>query len=162
MRLSTRVRYGSRAMLDLALHYGRGPISLREVCERQEVSESYLENLMTPLRVAGLVRTERGYRGGYVLARDPSQITLGDVVRALEGSLAPVPCVDDNGECQRAPQCVPRIMWERLRNATEAVLDGVTLAGMARMQEDAPSQRTMPAARGTQQAGQSPTGSKSA
>jgi len=121
-------------MLDLALHHGRGPVSLREVCERQEVSESYLENLMTPLRTAGLVRTERGYGGGYFLGRDPSEITLGDVVRAVDGSLAPVPCVDDSELCHRSAHCVTRVIWERLKQTMEAVLDGVTLATMVRMQ----------------------------
>ena len=135
MKLSTRVRYGTRAMLDLALHRDDEPVSLREVCERQDVSESYLENLMSPLRAAGLVRTVRGYGGGYALARSPADITLGDVVRALDGSLAPVECVDKAGLCDRADGCVTRVIWTRVKRAMEGVLDDVTLSALVDMQQ---------------------------
>ncbi|MFO7956679.1 MAG: Rrf2 family transcriptional regulator [Candidatus Brocadiia bacterium] len=135
MRLSARARYGSRAMLDLALHFGQGPVSLREVCERQEVSESYMENLMAPLRHSGLVRTERGRHGGYALARNPAQITLGDIVRALDGPLEPVHCVNSPDECDRSAECVTRLMWEGLKDAADGYLDSVTLADMAEMKE---------------------------
>jgi len=136
MRLCTRARYGTRAMVDLAVHYKDGPITLRDISKRQEVSESYLENLMTPLRIGGLVRTERGNRGGYTLSRDPSQISLSEVVRILDGSLAPVACVDDETVCHRAPQCVTRRIWHRLQKAMVDVLDAISLADMVQMQRE--------------------------
>lgn len=137
MRLGTRARYGTRAMLDLAIHYDEGPVVMKNVARRQEVSESYLENLMIPLRAAGLVRTERGSRGGYTLSRSPAQITLGEVIRALEGSLAPVFCVDDPNLCHRSTQCVTRKIWSRVHDAIAGTFDSITLADMAKMHYEA-------------------------
>ncbi len=136
MKLSTRSRYGTRAMCDLANHYREGPIAIKDVSKRQELSESYLENLMTPLKAIGLVRTERGSRGGFILNKEPSQITLGEIVRIMDGSLSPVACVDDETFCHRAPQCVTRIIWCRLEKAITDVLDNVTLADMVKMERE--------------------------
>ena len=93
MKVSTKSRYGMAAMVDLAEHFGKGPVALRSVAERQQVSEHYLEQLMSSLRHAGFVRSVRGAQGGYVLAKDPKDITAGDVVRAMEGPIAPVDCL---------------------------------------------------------------------
>ena len=136
MRLCTRARYGARAMLDLAEHYPQGFITLRDVSNRQEISERYLENLMAPLRTTGLVRTERGNRGGYILGKDPSEITLGEIIYMLEGSLAPVPCVDDPTLCHRASECLIRKIWCRLKKAMSDMVDELTLEDMIKMKKE--------------------------
>ena len=93
MKVSTKSRYGVAAMVDIAQHHGAGPVALRSVAERQQVSEHYLEQLMSSLRNAGYVRSIRGAQGGYVLAKNPALITVGDIVRAMEGPIAPVDCL---------------------------------------------------------------------
>ncbi|MFC1969211.1 RrF2 family transcriptional regulator [Chloroflexota bacterium] len=138
MRLCTRVRYGARAMLDLAEHHGENCVSIKEVAERQEMSARYLENLMAPIRSAGLVRTERGNYGGYVLGKSPSEITLGEIVRLLDGNPALVPCIDDATFCHRSPYCVTRVIWYRLEEAVTNLLDGITLADMVQMRNNIP------------------------
>ena len=144
MRLSTKARYGVRAMLSLALDYGRGPIPLKEVAEQQEISEKYLEHLMASLRSAGLVRSVRGTHGGYLLAKSPSQIRLDEVVRVLEGSIAPVECVDDASLCGRVGLCVTRDVWGELKEAMESVLASTTLQDLVeRQKEREQSEETM-------------------
>lgn len=133
MRLSTRGRYGLKAMIDLAMHAGEGPVPLKAVAERQAISEHYLEQLMGALRKAGLVVSVRGAQGGYSLARNPGQITAGDIIRALEGPIAPVECVDERGTtpCDRVEQCVTYIVWRRLRDAMVEALDAMNLGDLA-------------------------------
>jgi Rrf2 family protein len=141
LKLSTKSRYGLRAVYDLAQRYGKGPVPLKEVAERQGLSEQYLEQLFLNLRRYGLVRSVRGSRGGYALGRPPGEITVGDVVRALEGPIAPVDCVSEEQpeDCQRADYCVARLVWARLRDAIAAVLDSVTLEDMCTSTEGAKS-----------------------
>jgi Rrf2 family cysteine metabolism transcriptional repressor len=130
LRFSTRARYGLRAMLDLALHYNPSePIPLVQVAERQGISEGYLEQMMSFLRKGGLVRSVRGALGGYILAREPVNITVGEIIRCLEGPLSPTGCVsEDNPEqCLRSDTCVTRGLWERVRESVAEVLDGTTL-----------------------------------
>lgn len=130
MRLSTRGRYGLRAMYDLALHYGEGPIPLKATAERQGVSEHYLEQLAACLRRAGLITSSRGAQGGYELARHPWEITIGDVVRALEGALDPAECVSEDGPtdaCGRADECTMRLVWKKLKDCMNRVLDSISL-----------------------------------
>ncbi len=134
MRLSTKGRYGARAMLDLALNYGKGPVLLRDIAKRQEVSEKYLEHSITALRKAGLVRSIRGARGGYVLAKSPSQIRLSEIMEVLEGSMAPVECVDDPEVCRRAQLCVTRDIWSKMKEAIDNILESVTLQDMVEEQ----------------------------
>ncbi len=134
MRLSTKGRYGARAMLDLALNSGKGPVLLREIAKRQEVSEKYLEHSITTLRKAGLVRSIRGARGGYVLAKLPSQIRLSEIMEVLEGSMAPVECVDDPQVCQRAQLCVTRDIWAEMKEAIDNILESITLQDMVERQ----------------------------
>ena len=136
MRLSTRARYGTRAMLELALSYGKGPIPLREVAERQEISEKYLEHLIVSLRSAGLVKSVRGMHGGYLLAKPPFQIRLDEVVRVLEGSIAPVECVDDPSLCHRVRFCVTRDIWAEMKEAMGAVLESTTLQDLLERQKE--------------------------
>ena len=132
MKLSTRGRYGIRAMLELALRYGEGPVLLKDVASRQDIPLSYLENLMGALRASGLVSTVRGMRGGYYLAKPPSEIRLSQIITALEGSVAPVECVDDSKNCRRAELCVARDVWCEVRQAIEGILDSITLEELVR------------------------------
>ena len=134
MRLSTKGRYGARAMLDLALNSGEGPILLRDIARRQEVSEKYLEHSITALRKAGLVRSIRGARGGYVLAKSPAQTRLSEIMQVLEGSMAPVECVDDPQVCQRAQLCVTRDIWAEMKEAIDNILESITLQDMVERQ----------------------------
>lgn len=136
MKLSTRTRYGTKAMLDLAIHYAQGPILLKLIAMREGISESYLENLMTGLKTAGLVRTVRGPQGGHFLARPPSQIKLSEIVIALEGPIALVDCIDDARLCYRSPSCVTRDVWQDLNKAITAVLERITLEEMAQKQRE--------------------------
>ena len=129
MKLSTKSRYGIRAMFDLAMKYGAGPVSLRTIANRQGLSEHYLEQLMFSLRKARLVKSIRGAYGGYLLSRAPKEITIGDVLHTLEGPVIPTECVsDDQGyQCANTEDCVTRIIWERLKEKIDEVLDQMTL-----------------------------------
>lgn len=129
MKLSTKGRYGLRAMLEMALNEDQGPMATRTIAENQELSERYLEQLLIPLKQAGLVKSTRGSQGGYVLGRKPQNITIGDIIRVLEGPIAPVECVSEINpdECDRSGFCVTRGIWTRMRDAITEVLDSYTL-----------------------------------
>ncbi|MBN1936591.1 MAG: RrF2 family transcriptional regulator [Anaerolineae bacterium] len=129
MRLSTVGRYALRAMVDLALHNDQGPIQRIDIAERQDVSDQYLAQLFVKLRRAGLVQSVRGPGGGYMLARDPGQISASDVLRAVEETLEPVFCVDDEAKthCPRVDSCPTHWLWAELSSAINEVLDSVTL-----------------------------------
>jgi len=129
MKLSTKGRYGLKAMLDLAVHSQEGHVSLKSIAERQEISDNYLEQIFAILKKAGLVKSVRGSQGGYTLSQDADKITVGMVLRALEGSLAPVDCVleDEPAECKRSETCVTRIIWEKIRDSINGVIDSITL-----------------------------------
>lgn len=134
MKVTSRGHYGLRVMTQLALAYGDGPLALGEVARREHLSLAYLEQLIGPLRKAGLVEGTRGQHGGYWLARSPDIITVGEVVRALEGPIAPVECVAETyvpGSCEREPECLSRSVWQRVRDSIAQVLDGMTLADVA-------------------------------
>lgn len=137
MRLSTRGHYGLKAMYDLARHYGAGPIPLKSVAERQNISGHYLEQLISVLRKGGLVKSVRGAQGGYVLARPPEEIRVGDVIRLLEGPIAPVECVSEirAAECDQADHCITRTVWRRVRDSIAQVMDSISLADMCREEE---------------------------
>lgn len=119
-------------MFDLAMHYGEGPIPLKMVAQRQDISEHYLEQLIAVLRKAGLVNSVRGAQGGYELARPPEEMVVGDIIRALEGPISPMECVDadDKCECEREGSCPTRGLWQRLRDSMIGVLDSTTLADL--------------------------------
>ena len=127
MRLSTRGRYGVRAMIDLASHYGQGHILLKDIARRQGISDKYLEHLLISLKLAGLVKTIRGAHGGYILAKPPVQIKLSQVIKVLEGSLAPVECVDDPKICTRRELCVTRDVWKEIKEAIDRILESISL-----------------------------------
>lgn len=134
MKLSTKGRYGVSAMYDLALHYGQGPVSLKSVAIRQGISEHYLEQLMGMLRKAGYVHSIRGAQGGYTLTQEPSRISVGDIIRIMEGPIAPVDCLltdkTNNAYCEKAGRCVTRGVWEKVRVSITNVLDSISLADL--------------------------------
>lgn len=130
MKLSTRSRYGIHAMFDLAKNTGTGPQAVRSIAERQGVPEQYLEQLIGPLRRAELVKSVRGAAGGYLLSRPAEEISVGQVVRALEGPLNITDCMADADACARSVNCPSRLVWERLGQAINSVLDSTTLADM--------------------------------
>ena len=135
MKLSTRTRYGTRALLDLALHAGEGLVLLKDIARRQEVSLPYLEHLITPLIAAGLVKSTRGARGGVLLLKPPSEIKLSEVVQLLEGSIAPVDCVNDPRVCHRSASCVTRDIWSEMKRAMNGVLESTTLQDLVERQK---------------------------
>lgn len=127
MRLTTKCRYGTRAMLEMALAYGKGPVQLNQIAEHQGISRKYLVHLLASLKAAGLVKAVRGARGGYLLEKHPSDIKLIEIFRILEGSTSPVECVDDPRACPKSELCVTREVWIRIRNAMNEVLESTTL-----------------------------------
>ena len=131
MKISTKGRYGLRLMTDLAVYHDQGLIPLKEIAARQEISEKYLEQIMMQLNRSGLVRSVRGAQGGYMLAKTPEDITVGAVLRVLEGSRCPVDCVDGAGDCPRMARCATIGVWTRLKEAVESVVDHTTLADLA-------------------------------
>ncbi len=130
MKLSTRGRYGIHAMYDLADHYGSGPQSIKLIAERQGIPEAYLEQLIAVLRREGLVISNRGAQGGYRLVRPPAEITVGDVLRALEGGLNLVDCLLDEESCGKSCACPSRIVWMKIRDGMNSIVDGITLQDM--------------------------------
>jgi Rrf2 family transcriptional regulator, cysteine metabolism repressor len=141
MKVSTRGRYGLRAMTELAMGFGRGPVLVNTIATNQQISANYIHVLMGALKTAGLVRSVRGRSGGYELARDPGTVSALQVVLALEGACAPVDCVVDGSSCSRASGCVTRGVWSRVAAAIETVLGSVTLASLAEQQQQ---QRSVP------------------
>jgi len=134
MKLSTRGQYGTRALLDLALHWGEGPVQLKDIAQRQNISVHYLEHLITPLIGAGMVRSTRGARGGVCLARPPQEIRLSEVIQLLEGSIAPTECINNPETCPRSDLCVPRDIWSELKKAMDGVLESTTLQDLVERQ----------------------------
>ncbi len=129
MKLSTKGRYGLRAMLDLAQNKEEGPIASHTIAQRQDISERYLEQLLIPLKKAGLVKSIRGSQGGYVLGKAARDISVGDIIRVLEGPLAPVDCVNEVNpdDCKRADHCVTRLIWAKVRDSVAEILDSYSL-----------------------------------
>ncbi|EFC90163.1 MULTISPECIES: RrF2 family transcriptional regulator [Dethiosulfovibrio] len=127
MKLSTKTRYGLRAMIDLARGYGTGrPISISEVAKNQTLSESYLEQLFSKLRKSGLVSSVRGAQGGYLLSRDPKEILTSEIIDSLEGPISLADCVD-YGTCERGGCCPARFLWEKVSDSIERVTSSTTL-----------------------------------
>lgn len=131
MILSTKGRYGLKAMFVLALNEGKGPIPLKQVAKEQHISEQYLEQLMSTLKKAKLVKSVRGAQGGYLLYRDAQTISVGDVIRVLEGPMVPSECVaDEDSSCDNADFCVTKEVWEKMKSSINSVIDGITLKDM--------------------------------
>jgi len=135
MKLSTRGQYGTRALLDLALHSGEGPVILKDIAQRQQISLPYLEHLIAPLIAAGIIRSTRGARGGISLVKSPEEIKLSEVIQLLEGSIAPVECVNNPGICSRSAFCVTRDVWGELKQAIDGVLESTTLQDLVERQK---------------------------
>ncbi|GGJ83887.1 HTH-type transcriptional regulator CymR [Lentibacillus kapialis] len=129
MKISTKGRYGLTIMLELARKYGNGPISLKAIAREKELSEHYLEQLASPLRNAGLVKSIRGAYGGYELAKDPRDIKAGDVIRVLEGPISPVEGMENEEPAKQA-------LWMRIRDAVKEVLDTTTLEDLKQHEND--------------------------
>lgn len=135
MKLSTRARYGTRALLDLALHSGEGAVLLKDIARRQEFSLSYLQHLITPLIAAGIIKSTRGARGGILLLKPPAEIKLSEVLQLLEGSIAPVDCVNNPKICPRSDLCVTRDIWGEMEKVMNAVLESTTLQDLVERQK---------------------------
>lgn len=131
MRISTKGRYALRLMLDLALNESGKPVRIKEIAGRQEISDKYLEQIISVLNKARFVRSVRGPQGGYLLTRKPEEYTVGMILRLTEGSMAPVECVDDGiGGCSRMDSCATSIVWKRLNDAVSDVIDNITLSDL--------------------------------
>lgn len=129
MKLSTKGRYGLKAMFDLAIHYGEQPISLSSIAERRNISLSYLEQLISQLKKAGVVISIRGAQGGYILSDEPVNISVGKILRALE-QLAPVDCVTDDFDCDSSEFCVTRVIYQKILDSILETVDNITLQDM--------------------------------
>ncbi len=136
MKVSTKGDYGVRALVELAHHYGEGPVQSATIASRQEVPEPYLDQLLTTLRRAGFIRSVRGPQGGHALIREPDDVKLSEVMVALEGSLAPSACVDDPESCTKSGGCVQRGVWEQVRDATQAILENVSIGDLAEKERE--------------------------
>ena len=134
MKLSTKGRYAVRLMIDLALQPGDKPVLLREVARRQEISSRYLEQLILNLKTAGLVKSIRGAKGGFILGRPAEDITLLEIFKASEGSLSIVECLEDVSFCKRCKMCVSRDLWLEMKESMEEILNRWTLAKLAEQQ----------------------------
>lgn len=136
MRISTRARYGTRLMLELALFYGKEPVFLKDIAKNEEISEKYLSQIIIPLKASGLVNSFRGARGGYVLARPPSEINLKDIVEILEGGLELLDCVGNSSVCSRVSRCVTRDIWSLLGQTISQTLGSITLEDLVKMHNE--------------------------
>ncbi|MBU5426714.1 Rrf2 family transcriptional regulator [Tissierella pigra] len=131
MKLSTRGRYGLKSMFQLSLYYGNGPIALKQIADEQNLSENYLEQLFSTLKKEGLINSVRGAQGGYMLSKEPKEITVGQILRVLEGNMAPSDCVmGDEHECSREDRCVTKQVWVRIKDSIDEVIDSITLQDM--------------------------------
>jgi len=130
MKISTKGRYGTRAVLELSLRYGSGPVMVREISKSQGISERYLEQILNTLRTVGIVKSTRGARGGYELAKTPAEITVGDIIQALEGPLDVVSCTGDY-DCIKEVECATFYVWKEVKEAIEKVLNSFTLKKLA-------------------------------
>lgn len=129
MKLSTKGRYGVKAMFDLAIHHGNDPVSIKSISERQGISEYYLEQLFSPLRKANLIVSVRGAQGGYKLSKSPSEITVLDIMNVLEGPIEVSDCLEDT-TCSNVDCCATRGLWFKIKNSFESVTQGITLQDM--------------------------------
>ncbi|HNY64690.1 MAG TPA: Rrf2 family transcriptional regulator [Deltaproteobacteria bacterium] len=136
MKLSTRSRYGVRLLLELALHEKKGQVLLKDIAREEEISEKYLSLIIIPLKAAGLVNSMRGARGGYTLAKPPSEITLKEIVEILEGDTCLVDCVKDPGACKRSSLCASRDLWSVISDRISQTLGSFTLEDLVKMSRE--------------------------
>lgn len=129
MKLSTKGRYGVKAMVDLAINYGKEPVSIKSISERQNISEYYLEQLFSTLRKGGLIKSIRGAQGGYVLKEEPKDITINDIMELLEGPVEISSCLMED-TCDNMEECPTRLLWVRMKHSIEEVMSSTTLQDM--------------------------------
>ena len=129
MRLSTKGRYGVLAMYELVCRYGNGPVSIKEIAEKQNFSDSYMEQLFSTLKKAGLIVSLRGAKGGYILSREPRDISVGEIIRALEGPIELADCVGgpEGYVCRKSGECVTRGLWMEIRDSINNIIDNRSL-----------------------------------
>lgn len=140
MKLTTKGRYGLKAAYILAEQYGHGPIPIKQISERENISDSYLEQLLARMRKSDLVESVRGVQGGYQLKRSPSEITVGDILRSVEGDLNPTDCIDSaEAHCENVFRCPSRRVWLKLKKGIDDVVDSITLQDMI-LEEDKESE----------------------
>lgn len=130
MKLSSRTRYGMRAVLELSMEYGKKPMQIKAIASREDISNKYLEQLIAMLKAAGIVRSIRGPRGGYVLAKPPQEVTLKEVFLTLEGPMVPADCLEHPDFCPRCTDCATREIWQELQDSISQVLESYTLADL--------------------------------
>lgn len=131
MKISTKGRYGLMAMFQLALEYGNGPIPLKNIALEQDISDSYLEQLFSKLRKDKLLESVRGAQGGYMLSRAPDEMTVGDILRSLEGDMAPAQCTrEDSSDCLKEDNCASQKVFMKIKNSVDNVIDSITLEDM--------------------------------
>jgi Rrf2 family protein len=136
MKLSTRTRYGVRLMVALAINYGKDPVFLKDIAKGENISEKYLSLIIIPLRGVGLVKSIRGAHGGYNLAKEPSQITLKEIVDVLEGDCSLVDCVKNPSSCSRVPICASRDIWAIIGEKISETLSSITLEKLVKMNQE--------------------------
>ena len=136
MKLSTRGRYGTKVLLDLAMYQGAGPVSLKDISQRQQIPLHYLEHLIAPLITGGIIRSSRGAKGGISLVKTPAEVRLSEVIPLLEGSIAPAECVANPELCGNAASCVTRDVWREMESAMTGVLESITLQNLADRQKN--------------------------
>ena len=140
MKISTKGRYALRLMLDIASNSSDKPVSIKETARRQNISDKYLEQIISVLNNAGYVRSIRGPQGGYLLKKQPEEYTVGMILRLTEGSLAPVSCIEENAEpCEKMLNCSTVIVWKKLNDAINNVVDNITLADLLEWQNNSPN-----------------------
>lgn len=131
MKISTKGRYALRLMLDIAISESEEPVRIKEIAERQNISDKYLEQIVSVLNKARFVRSVRGPKGGYLLAKKPEEYTIGMILRLTEGSMAPVECIEDDIICcPKADNCVTSMVWKKLNDAIQGVINEITLADL--------------------------------
>ena len=130
MKLSTKGRYGLKAMFQLALYKSEGPISLKTIASKQNISEQYLEQIFSSLKKSGLVKSVRGAQGGYLLGKEPKDITVGDILIVLEGPVSLSDCVLDEDVCENSGKCVTKVVWEKIKKGIDDVINSITLQDM--------------------------------
>ena len=136
MKISTKGRYALRLMIDLAINYEGNPIRIKDIAERQNISNKYLEQIIAKLNKAGYVKSVRGPQGGYMLKKSPEEYTVGMILRLTEGSLAPVACVEEDGtDCERQSGCVTYLLWKKMADAVNDVVDTTTLKDLVEWQK---------------------------
>ncbi|MCM8771592.1 MAG: Rrf2 family transcriptional regulator [Candidatus Omnitrophica bacterium] len=136
MKISTRTRYGLRALIDLGVYYKGKPIFVKDIAKRQNLSERYLEHIMLTLKKAGILRSAKGGKGGYAFLRDPSEIKIKEIIEILEGTISPTECVEKSKICERSEICVARKLWCNIKEKILEYLDNITLDELIKKQKE--------------------------